>query len=350
LIRNEGKKYDMKFLRKVYISFRAVVGLFLNLLSFLFWSIVSLFSKKGKTPPIKNLEQTSISTNVDSFWNVHTVIGSELSHVKTAYQSKKYLEWRFSVYPLFRELMRLWGNHDNEVILDYGCGPGNDLTGFLVNTRAERVIGVDISEKALKFASKRLALHNIDNERVELIRISDDVAKIPLENNTIDYVYCEGVLHHTTTPEGIIKEFHRVLKPNSRACIMVYNNDSIWFHLYVAYEQMILENRYPGLDEYQAFTKTTDTEECPIARCYKPQEFISICEKSGFKAEYMGGYFSLLELDLFKKYIPTALEDKRLAIEHKDFLKSLVLDEKGFPQYKGKHAGIGGVYKLYKAE
>ena len=342
-------KFIISILHRGYNTLKRLAGFFLNMLSLLFWNFISLFSKKGKPPPIKNLEHAGSATVVDSFWNIHTVIGSELDRVKTAHQSKKYLEWRFSVYPLFKDFMQLWGNHDNQVVLDYGCGPGNDLVGFLVYTRAKRVIGVDISEKALRFASKRLALHNIDNERVELIRISDNAAKIPIEDNTIDYVYCEGVLHHTTAPEEIIKEFNRVLKPRGQACIMVYNNDSIWFHLYVAYEQMILQDRFPGLNVYQAFEKTTDTEECPVARCYKPQEFIDICEKAGFRAEYVGGYFSLLELELLKKYHQAALSDERLGIEHKDFLKNLVLDEKGFPQYKGKHTGIGGVYNLYKA-
>ena len=342
-------RYMVGHPRYLFSSTKYLMDHCLIILSLQFWSVVSLFSKKGEPPPIKNYQGGGSDTVVGSFWSVHTVVGPRLAIVRTAHQSKKYLEWRFSVYPLFREFMELWGNHDNQVLLDYGCGPGNDLVGFLAYTNARKVIGIDISEKALGFASQRIAIHNVDPSRIELMCISGSATSIPIEDNTIDYIYCEGVLHHTTNPEDLIKEFYRVLKPGSHACIMVYNRDSIWFHLYTAYELMIIQNKFSGMNVYEAFAKTTDTEECPIARCYQAQEFISICNEASFDTEYIGGYFSQLELNLLKKYEQIALPDERLSEGHKDFLRSLVLDENGFPLYRGKHAGIGGVYKLYKA-
>jgi ubiquinone/menaquinone biosynthesis C-methylase UbiE len=313
-----------------------------------FWSLVASLQKKGEPPPIKHHLCADERTQVDSFWNVHTVAGAKLASVKTAFQSRRYLEWRFSVYPLFREFMGLWGSHDNQVILDYGCGPGNDLAGFLIYTNAKKVIGIDISEAALSLASRRLALHRVDPGRVELVRISDSATTIPIDDDSVDYIYCEGVLHHTSNSASILREFHRVLKHGSKTCVMVYNYDSIWLHLYVAYEKMILQNKFPGMNIYEAFAKTTDTEECPISRCYQASEFMTICENTGFSAEYIGGYFSKLELNLFSKYKQSALQDKELGDEHKDFLRSLTLDEREFPKYMGKHAGIGGVYTLTK--
>jgi ubiquinone/menaquinone biosynthesis C-methylase UbiE len=341
-VRNPG--LAIKFIMN-YVSIKINHGL--TALSAQFWCIIAKLSKKGNPIPIKHLP-SGCSTQVDSFWAEHTVIGSQLASVKTAYQDKRYLKWRFSVYPLFKELMQLWGNHDGQVVLDYGCGPGNDLVGFLVYTNARKVIGIDISEKALEFASRRLALHRVDPDRVELIHISDSATTLPIDDNSVDYIYCEGVLHHTTSPEATLREFHRVLKPGSQACVMVYNCDSVYLHLYIAYNQMVLQSKFSGMNIYDAFAKTTDTEECPIARCYKAHEFISTCKDAGFSAEYVGGYLSLLELDLLKQYRQSALQDKRLGEEHKDFLRSLTLDERGFLKYEGKHAGIGGVYRLYK--
>lgn len=313
-----------------------------------FWSLVSIFQRKGQPPPIRHYQCAKDHTQVDSFWNIHTVIGRQLASVKTAYQDKKYLQWRFSIYPLFKEFMQLWGDHNGQIVLDYGCGPGNDLVGFLLYTKAKKVIRIDISEKALEFASRRLALHRLDPKRVELIRVSDSAGGLPIEDNSVDYIYCEGVLHHTTNPEAILREFHRALKPGSQACIMVYNYDSVYLHLYIAYDQMVLQNKFPDISVDEAFGRTTDTEACPIARCYKAHEFISTCKDAGFRAEYVGGYLSDLELKLLKQYKQSALQDKRLDEEHKDFLRNLTFDEKGYPKYQGKHAGIGGVYRLYK--
>ncbi len=98
-------------------------------------------------------------TPVERYWNRHTVNSSPF---ETADQSEAYLEWRFGQYPLFRELMDLWGQHDGERILDYGCGPGDDVTGFLLHTGAQRVTGADISHKALGLTGSRVKLHGVD--------------------------------------------------------------------------------------------------------------------------------------------------------------------------------------------
>jgi ubiquinone/menaquinone biosynthesis C-methylase UbiE len=250
---------------------------------------------------------------------------------------------------MFQELMQLYGEHEDQTILDYGCGPGNDLVGFLVYSKAKKVIGIDVSPKALDFAARRLALHHIDPVRIELIRITDSITTIPLSADSVDYIYCEGVLHHTSRPEAILQEFYRVLRPGSQACIMVYNRNSLWLHLYTVYDQMLLKKAFPNLSLEEAFSKNTDGEACPISRCYAPEELIAICKQVGFRqSEFVGGYLSLLELSLLKDLGRNAVEDSRLATEHREFLRRITYDEKAYPMYEGKYAGIGGVYRLFK--
>src|SRR5262245_51935468 len=93
------------------------------------------------------------TTAVDDYWTVHTVNSIPF---RTATQSLEYLDWRFRDYPLFREMMGLYRPHDDAVVLDYGCGPGNDLVGYLVHSNAKKVIGIDVSMTALRLASHRL--------------------------------------------------------------------------------------------------------------------------------------------------------------------------------------------------
>jgi ubiquinone/menaquinone biosynthesis C-methylase UbiE len=285
------------------------------------------------------------ATPVDAYWNRHTVNSKPFLCAK---ESLSYLEWRFDHYPLFREFTGLFGHHDGEVILDYGCGPGNDLVGFLVHGNAKKIFGVDVSERALILALRRLKLHAIDPARYELIRTTDATTTLPIETNTVDYVSCQGVLQHTSRPEDILKEFRRVLREHALGCLMVYSRDSLWFHLYTAYHQLILEKKYAGMSTAEAFPRTTDGEQCPTARCYRPEEFIRICESVGFTVEYVGGYFSDLELHMLRRLRRQAMQDERLNEEHREFLRHLVFDENGCPLYQGKHAGIGGVYKIRK--
>lgn len=285
-------------------------------------------------------------TSVDQYWSDHTVSVGEF---KSVLASKRNLAWRFRWYPKFKELMELYGDHRGEVILDYGCGPGNDIVGFGLYSNGKKIIGVDVSLKALRLAQQRVNLHNsIKPERIELIQIFDKIAKIPLKDKSVDYIYSEGVLHHTTNPLAILEEFYRILKPGSEVLVMVYNYYSVFVHLWLAYERMVVKKDYPGLDIVKAFNKSTDGENCPISRYYKPQEFIGLGEKAGFSCEYLGGYLSKTELDCLKKYFNEALRDKRLAKEHKNFLKKLVFVEGNLVKFEEKYAGIGGVYRFTK--
>jgi hypothetical protein len=56
-----------------------------------------------------------------------------------------------------------------------------------------------------------------------------------------------------------------------------------------------------------------------------------------------------MELDWLKKYGPGAIAEKRLAREHREFVRELELDERGYPMWRGHYAGIGGVYTIRKA-
>lgn len=283
---------------------------------------------------------------MDSYWGGHTVRAPAFLSRRG---SRRNLEWRFSEYPLFRELTGLWGEHDGEVVLDYGCGPGNDLTGLAINTGAQRLIGVDVSERALTLAGRRLALHRVGPERVQLIQVADAEPTVPVADESVDYAQSLGVIHHTSDPGAVLKEIHRVLKPNGRACVMVYNRDSVWLHLYTAYERMICEGTFGGLDVEEAFARNTDGAECPISRCYRGEEFVAVCEAAGFDARFAGGYLSRRELRSLDESWAAALADGRLGGDHREFLRALTFDGSGLPMYRGFHAGIGGVYHLRKA-
>jgi ubiquinone/menaquinone biosynthesis C-methylase UbiE len=314
-----------------------------------FWSLVGALTPKRTPPEVEVLESESRS-DVDLFWGEHTVNSKPF---KAAGESERYLAWRSEIYPLFTEFMQLYGSHDDQVVLDYGCGPGNDLVGFALYSRAKEIIGIDISEKALELARQRLALHAVPPERIRLLQSSDTIVTIPLETNSVDYIHCAGVLHHTSHPELLLAEFQRILKPGGEACVMVYNRDSVWLHLFVSYKKLIIENAFPGQSAHEIFHRTVDVEadgtgNCPLARCYRAEDFIALCESEGFRAEYVGAYLTDVELKALQEYEGAALTDPQLAEEHKEFLRNLSRDERGYPKYRGMHAGLGGVYRLFK--
>ena len=299
---------------------------------------------KGQAPEIL-VEDDTGSTQVDDYWNRHTV---NTRHFMSAGESERYLRKRSDMYPMFTELMDLYGDHTGEVVLDYGCGPGDDVTGFLLWSNASKVIGVDVSGKALGFLRHRIALHEFDLSRVELIRITDASGKVPLTDASIDWVQCGGVLHHTTHPQEIVKEFARVLKPGGEGRLMLYNRDSVMYHLWIAYVKCILYDAFPGLTVDQAFTKSTDGPACPVSDAWAPQRVLDMIEAAGLEGTFRGGYVTANEVDWFKGYAAGALEEPRLDEEHRRFVSELRLDDRGLPTWHGKYAGMSGVYAIKK--
>jgi ubiquinone/menaquinone biosynthesis C-methylase UbiE len=295
---------------------------------------------RGPRRPIETTTDDS-GSDVDSYWNKHTVKAESFLTVE---ESKANLEWRFAEYPLFREFSGLWGGHSGETVLDYGCGPGNDLTGFALHSEAARIIGVDVSRKALELAADRLALHHVDPERIALVQTSDAEVRIPLEDASVDFLQSQGVLMVTSDPPALVEELFRVLKPGGDACFMIYNRDSLWFHLWTAYVRQVLQGRWSTLSAEEAFARNTDGEECPVSRAYRHAEFSSMCAAAGFECDYVGGYLSRHELKMLDEHWATALADSRLRVEHREFLRSLRFDRGGYPMHAGYHAGIGGTY------
>jgi SAM-dependent methyltransferase len=295
--------------------------------------------------PIIVVGDDSAKTSVDNYWNRHTVNSNPFVSAK---ESERYLKKRSDAYPLFAQLMDLYGDHTGQVVLDYGCGPGDDVVGFLLWSNARKVVGIDVSEKALELARHRVALHHIDAKRVELIKITDSTGKIPLPDETIDWLQCGGVLHHTTHPQEIVKEFYRVMRPGAEGRLMLYNRDSIWYHIWIAYAQLIVNNAYPGHTVDQAFTKSTDGPDCPVSDAWAPKRVLDLASAAGLQATFRGGYFNAVEMDWLKKYADGARTDKGLDPEHRQFASELQVDERGYPTWRAKYAGIGGVYTIKK--
>ena len=107
----------------------------------------------------------------------------------------------------------------------------------------------------------------------------------------MDYAQSMGVIHHTSDPAAVLAEIERVLKPG-RAGMRdgLQPRRASRFHLYTAYERMVRDAAFPGLNEEEAFARNTDGADCPISRCYPAREFIEMCSAAGFEAEFVGGY------------------------------------------------------------
>src|SRR4051812_28062961 len=76
------------------------------------------------------------SLSSESYWSDFNVT----LHKKfaSAAESLEYMDWRNDQYVDYLKFLPV-SSHDGEVILDYGCGPGHDLVGFLTHSRPAAV-------------------------------------------------------------------------------------------------------------------------------------------------------------------------------------------------------------------
>lgn len=277
------------------------------------------------------------------YWTAYNVTGHH--EFKTRQESLAYMRWRFNQYPNYETLMPCQG-FDDQVILDYGCGPGHDVVGFAEYSKPKKIIAMDVSSSSLNETQKRIALHNAT--AFTEVKLINENEKLPIEDNSIDYIHSSGVLHHTPNMPEILNEFRRILKPNGIIRIMVYNHNSIWTQLYVPYILQIKQNVYKGLSLEEAFKRSTDGEFCPISNNYTPQQYLEICSKCGLAGKFLGAAISLDEMDWLLER-NKAMKDLRLAEAHRDFLKELTFDNQLRPLYRGNIAGIDAIFELTKS-
>jgi SAM-dependent methyltransferase len=287
--------------------------------------------------PSKSSSETAKA--VAEYWNRYNVTLHE--NFTSAENSLAYLRWRNDQYFGYSDLMPVDGQ-DGKVVLDFGCGPGHDLVGFSTVSQPMRLIGMDVSPSSLAEARSRLQLHNT---RCELIQLDPGSTELPLTSASVDYVHSSGVLHHLAEPAAALRELRRVLRPEGRARAMVYNLDSVWMHLFVAYMKRLIENAFEGLSMEEAFARTTDGEDCPVARVYRPGEFIALAAETGFDAEFAGGAVSIHEAKILP-YRFDAIQDRRTPEESRQFLLELTYDSYGMPWYRGYRAGVDGCFVL----
>ncbi len=86
----------------------------------------------------------------------------------------------------------------DKTVLDMGCGSGR-YSIAIKKLGAKKVVGIDLGD------GKKLRYEGVEYQKASAL-------ELPFADNTFDFVFCNGVLHHTTDPLQGIKEMYRVMK------------------------------------------------------------------------------------------------------------------------------------------
>jgi SAM-dependent methyltransferase len=293
------------------------------------------------TPMRGDYYQRTDRPTLTEYWTRHNVTSHH--RFTSVEDSLRQLELRNRQYPGYIDLLPVSGKA-GMAVLDFGCGPGHDLIGFAHYSRPRRLVGVDISTSSLEEARQRLELHGAS---AELVRVDAGDYDLPFEAGSFDYIHCSGVLMLIEDPLRMLREFWRLLRPGGELRLMVYNYDSIWLHLYVAYVIQIENGLYTDLPARVAFTRTTDGEDCPVNAVWRPGEITALGREAGFDAEFLGAAVSLWELHILPRRHIACLSPA-LPDESRAFLQTLRLDPQGHPFHNDHRAGIDGCFRLQR--
>ncbi len=112
-----------------------------------------------------------------------------------------------------RRALLLADARPGERVLDLGCGAGRFVRA-LAEAGADPV-GVELAEGALERA-------RLNVPGAEFLRMDDE---IPLENSSVDLVWCSEVLEHVPDTAAFLSEARRVLRTGGRLLLTTPSHD-----------------------------------------------------------------------------------------------------------------------------
>ena len=168
------------------------------------------------------MNQQAIDRSNAEFWNTLCGWGKAREAGITGESEDdlgRFDEVYFAFYPyLCRYVPR---DLSGKKLLEVGLGYGT--LGQLLAERGADYFGVDIAAAPVAVMRQRLRRLSLPEDRVR----QGSVLELPFEDETFDYVYSIGCLHHTGDLQRSVREVHRVLVPGGRAVVMLYYRHSL---------------------------------------------------------------------------------------------------------------------------
>lgn len=105
----------------------------------------------------------------------------------------------------------------NKVVLDLGCGGGR--YALSVCKRAKQVIGIDISDKMIEIARKKLT------PDMSIKFLVGDATCIPFKNEHFDVIVSLGMFEYLKDPTPFLSEINRILKKDGILLFVCHNRN-----------------------------------------------------------------------------------------------------------------------------
>jgi 2-polyprenyl-3-methyl-5-hydroxy-6-metoxy-1,4-benzoquinol methylase len=149
-------------------------------------------------------------------------------------------------------------------VLEIGSGMG--LHAELMARAGASVTAVDISDTSIEATRQRARIKGLP---ITCRRM--DATSLDFADETFDFVWSWGVIHHSARTGRIVREIHRVLRPGGQTRVMVYNLAGMSAYITIVRKYLAGFWRGGSLDEY--LWASTDGY---MARFYTPDGFADL--------------------------------------------------------------------------
>ena len=133
---------------------------------------------------------------------------------------RKYMPWRklpFDAVIPFDDLCA-------KDVLEIGVGQGTQAQ--LLAPRCKSFTGIDLTSHAVDMTSRRLKLFGISGNVLQM-----DAEAMNFADNSFDYIWSWGVIHHSADTLRVLREMQRVLRRGGKCAVMIYHKS--WWNFYV---------------------------------------------------------------------------------------------------------------------
>ncbi len=154
-------------------------------------------------------------------------------------------------------------------VLEIGVGQGSHAS--LIAPRAKSFNGIDLTDPATEATTLRMELMGLSDAKIQQM----DAEAMRFADNSFDYIWSWGVIHHSSDTRKILEEMHRVLKAGGHANVMVYHRSFWKYYVHDGFFKGILQNGFSRNSFVGANQLSTDGA---IARYYTKKEWRALVE------------------------------------------------------------------------
>lgn len=189
-------------------------------------------------------------------------------------RTKEYFEGieqhRYRTHPWIKESIDSF-NITNKKVLEIGFGMGTDHLNLA--RRGAIMHGIDLTPTNREISTERFKIYGMKSDL-----ITGDAENLPYMDNSFDFVYSFGVIHHSPDTQRIISEIYRVLKPGGKCWITVYHKNSVYFWWSVFLVNYLLKGGWKRRTLQQQLSRIEypGDNENMVIKLYTRKEFASM--------------------------------------------------------------------------